>query len=125
MRMCNAHWDKLRDAIRVRGLDGLIAKDGAQAAADLADGRPDPLMAAHNAIVGNALGVVGLAAMAHNDDGTERCPLCYPVELSLQTRCECGDSACTPESRAARFEGWIDRAADEQLQRMGAGRGEA
>lgn len=123
MRMCQTHWDKLRGALRLRGLYDLVAKDGAQAARDLADGRPDPLMSAHNAIVGNALGLVGLAAMAPNDDGTERCPLCYLKQLSLASpKCECGDLACAPESRAERFEGWIDRAADDELQRVGAKR---
>lgn len=124
MRICQPHWDKLRDALKLRGLDDMVAKDGAQAAHDLADGRPDPLMSAHNAIVSNALGVVGLAVMEPNDDGTERCPLCYLQQLSLRG-CECGDPACTFEARVARFEGWIDRAADDELQRVGGKRGES
>ena len=37
----------------------------------------DPLMAAHNMILGNALEAGGLIAMQPNDDGTGRCPVCY------------------------------------------------
>jgi hypothetical protein len=124
--MCQSHWDKLRDALKVRGLYGMVAQDGAQAARDLADGRPDPLMAAHNAIVGNALDTAGLAVMTPNDDGSERCPLCYLKALSLAAPgCECSDPTCTPESRAERFERWIDCAADDQLARISGGGGKA
>lgn len=119
MKFCTDHWAKLRAAISERGLDKLVANDGAQVAQDLVDGRPDPLMAAHNAIVSNAAGKVGLAIMMPNDDGSDRCPICYLKALSLAApRCECGDPACTSESRAKEFERWIEFAADEQLERI-------
>ena len=119
MKFCMDHWNKLRTAIAERGLEALVAADGMTAVNDLIAGRPDPLMAAHNAIVSNAASKVGLAIMTANDDGSERCPICYLKALSLAApRCECGDPACTPESRAEGFERWIDRAADEQLERM-------
>jgi hypothetical protein len=123
--MCQSHWDKLREALKVRGLYGMVAKDGAQASRDLAEGRPDPLMAAHNAIVGNALNTAGLAIMAANDDGSERCPICFL--MAAAAGCQCGAPACTPEARAAqsaRFEAWIERAADDELERIGAKRAE-
>jgi hypothetical protein len=64
--------------------------------------------------------------MAPNDDGSERCPVCYLKELSLAApRCECGDPACTPESRAESFERWIERAADDELERLGAKRADS
>ena len=37
MNWCQPHWDKLRVAIEVRGLSKFIAKDGVQAANNLAD----------------------------------------------------------------------------------------
>jgi hypothetical protein len=126
MKMCQPHWDKLRDAIKSRGLYGMVATDGAQAARDLGEGRPDPLMAAHNAIVGNALNRAGLAVVSPNEDGSERCPLCFLIAAAAG--CQCGDPACTPEARAAqsaRFEAWIELAADDELERVGAGKAQA
>lgn len=120
--MCIDHWAKLRAALAERKLDKLIAADGMQAAADLVAGRPDPLMAAHNAILSNAVDKVGLAIMMQNDDGSERCPICYLKALSLASpQCTCGDPACTPESIADGFERWIEIAADEQLKRISGG----
>ncbi len=120
--MCQPHWDKLRDAIKLRGLDDMIAKDGMQAAQQLAEGRPDPLLAAHNAIVGNAAAAAGLAIMSPNDDGSERCPICYLKEASFAApSCDCGDPACTSESRADRFERWIEHAANDQSKRIHGG----
>jgi hypothetical protein len=116
MKFCQPHWDKLKAAIEARGLMSRVASSGEQAAAQLAAGKPDPLMAAHNAIVGNALGKVGLELMMPNEDGTERCPICFLVKLSLESpRCECGDPTCTPQARAESSERWIDHAADDQI----------
>jgi hypothetical protein len=116
MKFCQSHWDKLKSAIEARGLMSKVATSGEQAAAQIAAGKPDPLMAAHNAIVSNALGKVGLELMMPNDDGSDRCPICYLVKLSLAApRCECGDPACTSQSRADNFERWIEHAADDQV----------
>jgi hypothetical protein len=116
MRMCQEHWEALKLAIEERGMDHLIAKDGARAAQNLAQelegGRTianfDPLMGAHNAILGNALGFGGLAVMAPNDDGSERCPLCF---LNLMHREHCEQPGCD-----FMFDGWINRAADDELE---------
>lgn len=112
MKFCTDHRAKTKSAIALRGLDKLVAKDGATAAADLAAGRPDPLMYAHNAIVSNVLNTAGIGIMMAKDDGSEWCPLCYLIE-----NCKCGEGdACR-----ARWESWIDRAADEAAERCGIG----
>src|SRR5579859_4119178 len=98
MRFCDPHWKKLRAAFKERGLDKYVAKDGAQAALDLIEGKPDPLMAAHNAILSNVMDRVGLEVMMPNEDGTERCPLCYIQKLARESACTCGDPKCTPET---------------------------
>ena len=75
---CQAHWDELRGAITQRGLGGLIARDGAAAAAQVADelnlgtGHDregfDPLIRAWSMIAGRALDM---------GSGLIGCPLCY------------------------------------------------
>lgn len=109
MKFCMDHWNELRGAIRDRGLESLVATSGQQAAAqtvaqlegDKSAKTFDPLMAAHWAIVNRAMGMVGLAIMAPNDDGTDRCPLCF-----LVSTCECGlGDAC-------HFKLWIPSVAD-------------
>lgn len=121
MRMCQEHWDKLKEALRERGLMGLVPQGGEAAAKLLSEGRPDPLMAAHNAIVGNAMDAFGIAIMMPNEDGSERCPLCYCKRQCFDNPCpgNCGRPDCSPESNAAKFETWIERAADDQLTRGG------
>ena len=95
MRMCQAHWDKLKAEIGARGLDRFIAKDGAEAAERLASGGFDPLMNAHNAILSNCLNSRGLAAMTPNEDGSEKCQLCFCA------------STCTKCQPCQHFEQWI------------------
>lgn len=110
MKFCESHWDELREKIRERGLYGLVATSGEQAAAQMVsqvqDGASkanfDPLMGAHNAIVSNALYVAGLPLMMQNDDGSDRCPLCYLVD-----NCPCGRGDACP------FRTWTTRAADD------------
>jgi hypothetical protein len=100
MRMCQEHWTKLKTAISERGLDGLVAKTGEQAAAQamssLKDGTTktnfDPLMAAHNMILSRALDTAGLELMAQNDDGSDRCPLCF---LNAAHEAGCKEPDCT------------------------------
>ena len=83
MKFCQPHWDDLRVAIRDRGLEQLVARSGAAAAKRLAsevqgratDATYDPLMAAHNLILGNGLRVFGAGLMFG-----DRCPLCTQQE---------------------------------------------
>lgn len=109
--MCADHWEKLKDAIKARGIYHLV-KDAKGVHAEVVEAvekgentsTPDPLFAAHNMIVSNCLNVAGLEIMQPNADGSERCPLCY-----LLKNCPCGEEAACP------FNTWIDRAADGAL----------
>lgn len=109
MKFCGAHWTELREAIDARGLGPLVSTSGTQAAARDANrlsgseaGKDyDPLMAAHWAIVNRALSIAGLVLMSPNDDGTDRCPLCF-----LITSCEC------TLGEGCHYRGWITSVAD-------------
>lgn len=115
MRFCDAHWGKLRAAIAERGLAHLVAVDGcravANAAAEMTAGRTvtnfDPLMGAHWAIVNRVMDVTGLAVMLPNDDGSERCPLCYAKEWHGAT---CTNPECAVD--ADTIEAWIPSVAE-------------
>lgn len=116
MKFCQPHWETLRAAIDARGLYHLVAKGGEQAARNLAaevTAGPsiqtfDPLMSAHNEIWMRAMDVGGLAIMAPNADGSERCPICF---LNDAHDAECkGPPACSLPPRP--FDHWIDKAAD-------------
>lgn len=111
MKFCQQHWDKLRDAINARGLGQFVASSGDEATRRMAaelDSKGvkrttfEPLMGAFWAISSNAISAAGLEIMAPNEDGTDRCPLCF-----LLASCSCGLDPCP-------FATWIDRAADDQ-----------
>lgn len=105
MQFCTPHWDKLKEKIKERGMWSLVSQGGEQAHAkivsEVEEGSKkenfDPLMAAHNMIVSNALTCAGIEVLAQ-----EGCPLCY-----LQNNCPCGQPDCKEK-----FESWLDRAAD-------------
>lgn len=110
MKLCMPHWNELRDKIIAHGMQSLVAKTGRDAHARVVDGlenggKPtnfDPLMSANNMIWSNALSVGGLGIMADNEDGTERCPICW-----LVASCPCGRGDACP------FLTWTTRAADD------------
>jgi hypothetical protein len=112
MKFCESHWTALRAAIDARGLTPFVPQGGEQAAqrmaasltGDASRAAFDPLMAAHNAILANALRVLGLGLMVARPEGGEYCPLC-----ELLAGCACPDRG-TDKCSYAR---WIDRAADE------------
>lgn len=107
-QMCQPHWEKLKDAIKARGLYRFTAADGATLVEQVT--RPDarasfePLMGAHLAILQNAL-AVNLSAVLG-----EGCPLCFLIE-----NCACGKPDCR-----AKLEDWPNRAAEDQLERARA-----
>lgn len=127
MKMCQNHWDKLRQAIIARGLGDLIAASGQEAlqqAKEELEGKPknrqnfDPLMSAHWAICGNAMGLLKdiganpLVLMTSDPEHPEHeCPLCYLNFLSAEHDRTCTDPNC-PKQRGMNFEAWIDKAAD-------------
>lgn len=113
MRFCMPHWEKLRAAIDDRGLSHLVSRNGQQAMQSFVkdiEGTADPLLdfdpllAANNMIWSKALEVGGLSIMAPNEDGTDRCPICWLTAEHTRT---CTDPACPQD-----FERWIEYAAD-------------
>ena len=93
-------------------MTALVAESGEQAAKNLLsemEGRTidnfDPLMAAHNAIMTNAIATAGLEVMMANEDGSDRCPLCWMNGKS--------NDAGNPVLNV--FDEWIERAADDAL----------
>lgn len=87
MKFCKEHWQALRAAVQVRGMDHLVAKNGAQAVNDAVaqlQGTDslenwDPLMAAYWAISGRVLQAVGLPLLMG-----DHCPLCL-VQQDYET----------------------------------------
>lgn len=83
MKICQLHWDKLRTAIKEKGLDHLGAKTGQDAIRNIVtelEGREaendyDPLMSCNWMIMNQSLKVYGFAAM----DG-DKCPVCVAIQ---------------------------------------------
>jgi hypothetical protein len=88
MRICQKHWDALREAIKQRGLEHLVAQSGEAAVENIVaelQGTEksedyDPLMSCHWMIMGQATKMLGLEVMSPNEDGTPKCPVCAVVE---------------------------------------------
>jgi hypothetical protein len=85
MKFCQPHWVELRKQIESAGLSALVAESGKQAVKNLASeveggttvDNFDPLMNAHNYIWGAAMNLCGMVLMQDNENGSEKCPLCY------------------------------------------------
>ncbi len=83
--MCQQHLDGLRGLIEASGYGSLIVADGEEADRRLSkelqeSAGPDdfdPLMAAQNLNLGNAIDVAGTQVLGPAADGSERCPICY------------------------------------------------
>jgi hypothetical protein len=85
MKFCQPHWDRLRNAIKERGIDHLGAKTGEQVIeemkADLeGQKRPyDPLLDCHWMITCRAMELGGLYLMTQKEDGSNYCPICEVI----------------------------------------------
>ena len=88
MRICQDHWDKLKAAIKDRGLDHLVAKSGEEAAAMIAmitarlsgdKSQYDPLVDCHWMISRKGLEEGGLYLMGQKEDGSPYCPICVAL----------------------------------------------
>ena len=84
MKFCIPHWDLLKDKIKEIGLYDLVPTSGKEAVEKTIKSMEnpslenfDPLMTAHNMILGNAMEIAGLEVLVDNEGGTERCPLCF------------------------------------------------
>lgn len=90
MKFCQPHWDKLREAIKARGMWHLVAKSGEAAVermkaelqhgAAASDDTWDPLMNCHWMILGRSLELGGLYLMGRDDAGNDYCPVCEAVK---------------------------------------------
>lgn len=84
MKICQFHWDELRQALKDRGLDHLGAKNAQEAivamATDLegrgAENEYDPLMSCNWMIMSQGLEMCGLSLIGLREDGTPHCPIC-------------------------------------------------
>jgi hypothetical protein len=112
MKFCMPHWTKLREAIDVRGMTHLVSQSGMAAMESMVKDLTgqatlmdfDPLMSAHNMIVQNTMSIMGIDVLTQNEDGTDKCPICY---LKAEHARTCTDPHCTAD-----YEKWIDLAAD-------------
>jgi hypothetical protein len=82
MKICDKHWTMLREAIQIRGLMHLVAKEGNEAAARIAEeikGKEapyDPLMSCNWMVTNEALRLGGLYLLNKADC----CPICEAME---------------------------------------------
>lgn len=114
MKMCQAHWDELKEAVRAKGLYHLVASSGqaameraiAEVKGDATLSNYDPLMAANWMICGRAIDLGGLYLLGSKENGEPYCPLC---ELNEQVEKQ---NANTTGKIPATV--WIEGAVDEQ-----------
>lgn len=119
MKLCENHWGELKKAIDERGLTNFISPSPEAATKRMAaeiqgTARPetfDPLLYANNAIWNNALNVAGLEVMTPNEDGSERCPVCFLLET-----CPCKKEDCS-------YKRWVEYAANDALEATKVQRG--
>ena len=125
MRFCENHWGMLREKVDAAGLGTLVPETAEKAMAGLVDqietdkttvDNFDPLMGAHNAIVANGLDMVGLDLMQPNEDGSERCPICYLTAYSQKWRGPNDICTCGCGERVPNFEEWLDLAVAGQVE---------
>lgn len=120
MKFCDDHWKKLRAEVELQGLGKFVARtqedlndrldhmkspDGVWVVPPEAAGF-EPLIGAHNAILANALDIVGIELFAELFPGEakDRCPLCF-LKAGCQDNAEC----------AAKFENWIQHAVGDMV----------
>lgn len=116
MKLCGPHWSELRSLIEASGYGSLIAADDNDAknrlAKELEDSAGpddfDPLMAAQNLILGNAVDAAGPALLAPVNDGSDRCPICFlnvPEWLAYAARDAIEDAKAISLGPAAAHDG--------------------
>jgi hypothetical protein len=115
MQFCQNHWGILRKAIIDRGMEHLIAKTGEECIKKLVTDIDqhskttfDPLMGAHNMIISQALNDCGLEVMMQNEDGSDRCPICW---MDTKHKDNCTDPNCIWTYE----ENWIQGVANDAL----------
>lgn len=134
MRLCQPHWDSLREALDVRGLTGLVAENGEEAAVktrrqlegeDTIDSY-EPLIEATMAIGSNVMDIISSAGgdslyllgrgpedpiKGHKGQSWPRCPICY-INKAHEISC---DGKCKLPLNAG-YDYMIERAAEDALE---------
>lgn len=102
MKFCAPHWQKMRDAVRERDMERFIARSPEAAMRRLHDEMTgtaapddfDPLMWMNNILWSKLLELGGINLMMPNEDGSDRCPLCFMNEAH-KAACEVPDCTYT------------------------------
>ena len=89
MNICQKHWDRLREALKERGLEKFGAKTSEDAFRNLVtdlevrgiENDFDPLMGCNNMIAIEALGRIGLELLRPDESGKPPCPICMCCKL--------------------------------------------
>lgn len=76
MKMCDEHYEKLKEAVRVKGMWHLVSKSGAEAVRRINSPVFDPLLDCCLRIYTNAVRSAGLYILEFDKEGGEYCPLC-------------------------------------------------
>jgi hypothetical protein len=82
MKICQTHWDQLKEAINQKGMSHLISKSGEELADRLKKEinkeltTYDPLMAANLAIAAASIKDAGIGIMGLDENENPYCPLC-------------------------------------------------
>lgn len=111
MKLCQNHWNALKEAIENRGLAPLVSKAATaqrmmeNMKGDTTKENYNPLMAANFAIWSNGLQAFGLSLLATDNI----CPLCL---LDLHAK-DCHDPNCKNKETSV---DWIGHVADAQLE---------
>jgi hypothetical protein len=118
MKMCQPHWDAMRQEIHDLGIGDWIAPNGEIAAEQLGDQvrrgentkiNYDPLMSSHNMILNRSLEGLGLIVMTPGFG----CTICFlNARRTSEGYCSCGHPECPNSPESGRppipdFETWI------------------
>lgn len=123
MQMCQDHWDKLKQAIKDRGLDHLGAKNAQEIIQDAKDqiaGKEtgfDPLMACNWMIHSKALEVGGMQLLFPNEDGSLKCSICEAIKHRHDSYSQQELAAYGEVTLEMVEKFWIDGPADSVLER--------
>lgn len=116
MKMCQPHWDTLRQNVIDEGLGDWIAPSAEVAMDQLTDEvsrgahtktNYDPLMNCHNMIMSRTLEMVGLYSLSEEFG----CPICFfNTKRTEDGRCNCGLPDCVAQVPGCLppFETWLE-----------------
>lgn len=102
MKFCQAHWDKLREAVYAKGMRPLVPRSGAEGAERLVeelsgeatDATYDPLMSCFWMICVRAMDALGSYLLS-----SDYCPVCEVVRAHGEQPCPHGCSGADVEER--------------------------